>query len=134
MKSKTGNVLLVISFIVLLYFVIFKNEDLKAIKYKHVEVSVDSTYKIDTAADIAFKKLNDVDSILKSDKIKQERLLNETRRIKDSISTILSQIKDMKRKVETEKLNMKNKYEKHIDEIYKVNCIQRGGPEDTVKY
>lgn len=133
-RRSTGNYLLVVAILVLIYIVVTDRIEQRTglIKYKHV-VNID-TAKIDTAAVNSIKKLKAVDSIIKQDRQKQALLLIEGQRIKDSIALAHKQILELKRSLEKEKRQIKEKYEKHIEKIYESNCIQRGGPEDTISH
>jgi hypothetical protein len=105
--------------------------------------TTDTVCSIDTAAIHAIQQLTKVDRIIKSDKskdsiimndkIKEEALVRQGRHIKDSITEVDRHFSELKRRSEYEKIELKKKYEKHIDEIYKTNCLARGGPEDTIK-
>jgi hypothetical protein len=132
-RRATGNFLLFVSIIVLIYIVA---TDKFEQKYKFTEYKpdkyIDTVLKIDTATVNSIQKLKAVDSIIQSDRKKEQQLLLEAKHIKDSISIAHKQIVELKRILEHDKRALKEKYEKHIEKIYETNCIQRGGPEDTL--
>lgn len=134
LKNNIGNILLAIAILCVICIVVFIDH---ADKYKHVhrkelKITSDSIYRIDDAAEIAMQNLKIVDSILQQDKLKEQILLRESKRIKDSISLAHRRMQELNQKSALEKRLLKEKYENHINDIYKVNCIQRGGPEDTI--
>lgn len=132
-RRATGNFLLFVSAIVLIYIVATDKfeQKYKLTKYKD-DRYIDTVLKIDTTAVNSIQKLKAVDSIIQSDRKKEQQLLLEAKRIKDSISIARKQIIELKRISEQDKKVLKEKYEKHIEKIYESNCIQRGGPEDTL--
>jgi hypothetical protein len=131
-KRPLGNILLLIAIPLLIYIVVLDRLEKKGPAHTDHVVKLDSVFNIDTVAAKPILKIKSVDSIIQSDRIKQRAFLQETKRIKDSIAVTRKQVLELKRSLELEKRVLKEKYEKHIDKIYESNCIQRGGPEDTL--
>ena len=133
-KNNIGSVLLATAILCVICTAVFidRADEHKHAQRKELKITIDSIYRIDDAAEIAMQNLKIVDSILQQDKLKEQILLRESKRIKDSISLAQKRMQELNQKAALEKRLLKEKYENHINDIYKVNCIQRGGPEDTI--
>ena len=133
-KNNIGNVLLATAILCAICTVVFidRVDEYKHKQRKELTTTIDSVHRIDDVAEVAMQNLKIVDSILQQDKLKEQILLRESKRIKDSISLAKKRMQELNQKAALEKRLLKEKYENHINDIYKVNCIQRGGPEDTI--
>ena len=131
--SKSSIILFTFTLAALSVLVMFHRKDLNEtmVHSKH-EMNDSTNSRIETVAVSALKRIQEVDNIIKREKEKESALINESNRIKDSISQVDKRYSELKRKSENEKRYLKEKYERHIETIYKENCLSRGGPEDTV--
>ena len=143
MTSKHSIIFSVAIAALLTTLIVLHNREKNELIHNTQTIEADSVCSIDTAAMHAIQQLTKVDRIIKSDKskdsiimddkIKEETLVRQSRHIKDSIAEVDRHFSELKRRSEYEKIELKKKYEKHIDEIYKTNCLSRGGPEDTIQ-